>query len=140
MYRSASFLFAVIIDDTPLHPNHYFLLITVLFATEFSITYLMRYLITRHATRMIHGGHWGINTLVIGSGNNAWQLTRDITCKKQQLGYILKGYVKTGYEKAMRKNYRYLARSKILTRLLKIIRSNILYLHPISVRRMRYSK
>lgn len=94
------FFFAVIIDDTPLHPNHYFLLITVLFATEFSITYLMRYLITRHATRMIHGGRWGINTLVIGSGNNAWQLTRDITCKKQQLGYILKGYVKTGYEKS----------------------------------------
>ncbi|MEG0948796.1 MAG: sugar transferase [Bacteroidales bacterium] len=93
------FFFAVVLDDMPLNADHYFHLIIVLFLLEFIPVYALRYLITRHATRLIHGGKWGLNTLIVGSGKNALSLTEDFNRKKQQLGYIVKGYVTTGCEK-----------------------------------------
>ncbi|MEG1587420.1 MAG: sugar transferase [Bacteroidales bacterium] len=95
---SLFFFFGVILDDTPVQPSDFFSLITCLFLCEFLLVYFLRYCITSHATKLIHGGKWGFNTLIIGAGEHASKLTLDIQTKKQQLGYILIGHIETGYE------------------------------------------
>ncbi|MGL4292745.1 MAG: sugar transferase [Bacteroidales bacterium] len=95
---SLFFFFAVILDDIPVVASHYFHLIAVLFINEFLFTYLFRYLITRRATRLIHGGKWGFNTLIIGTGKEAQHLISQINKSKQQFGYIIKGCIPSGSE------------------------------------------
>ena len=90
--------FAIVLNDIPLAPSYYFDQLAVLFGLEFSLVYAGRYFITQKASRQVHGGVWGYNTLVIGAGKEAKEVTDDLLSKKQQLGYFIKGYVLSGFE------------------------------------------
>lgn len=98
MAGSLLFFFAVVLDDMPLNTDYYFNLIVALFGFEFILVYIARYLITRHATKKIHGGKWGYNTLIIGAGEHSANLANEIRNKKQKLGYHLIGHIGTGLE------------------------------------------
>lgn len=93
------FFFAIVIDDFPTEPRFYLHLLGVLFGAEFALVYLVRFLITRRTAIRVHAGEWGYNTLVIGAGVNAARLSRELAQKKQQLGYLIKGYVSTDLDK-----------------------------------------
>ncbi len=87
--------FAVIIDDIPLDTSYYIDQLVTLFGLVFSLIYIGRFFITQKAARSIHGGRWGYNTLIIGCGEKASWVTKDIANKRQQQGFIIKGYVTT---------------------------------------------
>ncbi len=87
--------FTVIIDDLPLDNSYYVDQLLTLFGLVFSFVYLGRFIITRKSARSVHGGRWGYNTLVIGCGEKASWVTKDIANKRQQQGFIIIGYVKT---------------------------------------------
>ncbi len=96
---SIALFFVIVLNDIPLAPSYYFNQLAVLFGLEFTLVYTGRYLITRKATRNVHGGVWGYNTLVIGAGKEAKEITSDLLSQKQQLGYFIKGYILSGFEK-----------------------------------------
>ncbi len=87
--------FAVIIDDIPLDTSYYVDQLLTLFGLCFSLVYIGRLFITRKAARSVHGGRWGYNTLIIGCGEKASWVTKDIASKRQQQGYIRLGYIST---------------------------------------------
>ena len=89
------FFFAIVLNDLPTSPDYYFHLLGVMWCTEFGAVYLMRVLITSYASRRVHDGRWGYNTLVIGTGSNARRLLAEMAGKRQKLGYLVRGCVAT---------------------------------------------
>ncbi|MEG1617191.1 MAG: sugar transferase [Bacteroidales bacterium] len=91
--------FLIIIDDFSIRRSDYMELIAGLFSIEFILVYFLRYPITRKATKRIHSGEWGFNTLIVGCGRNSVKLAEEIISGKQKTGYRLVGHLETGTDK-----------------------------------------
>ena len=69
--------FIAIINDLSYGDYGYSAFIGI-FVILFACVYPCRAIITGYATRQIHSGKWGYNTLIIGAGKNAHALAREI--------------------------------------------------------------
>lgn len=65
----------------------------LLFALLFFFTYLVRALITNHASRLIKGRRWRFPTLVVGDGSAAVAFVRKLEAMRRSLGFDVVGYV-----------------------------------------------
>lgn len=86
--------FIAIINDLSYGDYSYSALIGI-FAILFVCVYPMRAVITGYATRQIHSGLWGYNTLVIGAGKNARAWVESVARQHKSPGFKIVGYVKS---------------------------------------------
>lgn len=81
--------FVVVLNDLPRSFEIYYELFFALFGLHFCLTYLPRLLITQSGLRKIKSREWAMQVLVIGAGDRACQIARDL----YQMGYEIAGFV-----------------------------------------------
>ena len=84
--------FVVVLDDLPDSFQIYYIIFFSYYVMQFFVTYLCRYLITRHALRQVKNGKWLTNALVIGVGPQSVKYGNELL----KLGYRIVGYVDDG--------------------------------------------
>ena len=72
---SVVIFFLLLLDDSVSTYRQHYLAFLFLLATHFTVTYLLRLIITSQTVRRVHSRRIGFPTLLIGSGNNSF-----ITC------------------------------------------------------------
>ena len=85
--------FALLIDDNITTYHNYYSSILFLFAAHFSLTYLLRLLITSHTVRQVHTRQIGFPTLMIGNGPKAYQTYLDLENQETYSGNSFAGFV-----------------------------------------------
>ncbi|MCH5328259.1 MAG: sugar transferase [Coprobacter sp.] len=92
--------FSILINDIQKLPVNSYNLLIGLFVLNFFCVYACRAFITQRATRCIHEKRWGFNTLIIGSGEKARTLYRELMQMKRSLGFLISGFVRLPEETA----------------------------------------
>ena len=90
--------FVIVVNDLPRDYHVYYQLIGLLFLGQFILTYGIRALITQNLTKKIHNRKIGFNTLIVGTGERALKLMRELDSQPQSLGYLVKGLINLGKE------------------------------------------
>lgn len=85
--------FATILNDVIVSYKSYYVSFLMLFAFQFTLTYLFRVIITTRTARKIHRKEIGFNTLIVGSNDNACTLCEEIDNQKYSSGNIIVGFV-----------------------------------------------
>lgn len=85
--------FLFVINDSPHDYTVYYLLMSALFLLIFLFIYPLRLLITQSLTDNIHHRKWGFNTIVIGTGDKAASVIRELNAMPRALGYHIIGCV-----------------------------------------------
>ena len=85
--------FALILDDVISKFSNYYLSFSVLFALQFILSYIPRYIITTITARKVHKGIIGFNTLIIGCNGRASRVVDNISKEKRSTGNKLVGCV-----------------------------------------------
>ncbi len=88
--------FFMLLDDKINSYSDYKYSFLTLFFLQFTVNYFARLSITQRATKRIHSKEWGFNTLIIGTGIEAKNITAELNNMKQSLGYDIKGYLSLG--------------------------------------------
>ena len=70
-------------------------LLVILLSLLFGVTFLVRFLITKHSNDKFARGEWKYNALIVGTGENAVNLARQISSIDSYQCYNVVGYVKT---------------------------------------------
>lgn len=85
--------FALILDDEIVSYRNYYLSFVVLLVSHFTLTYLLRVLITSHTARQIHQRIIGFPTLLIGSGDGAYNTYLELDSQEIYSGNQFVGFV-----------------------------------------------
>ncbi|MBI2731331.1 MAG: sugar transferase [Sphingobacteriales bacterium] len=93
MIGCLALFFLFILDDRISTYTIYYKEVVVLFLLHFTITWLFRWLILFFIKRQLINGKVWINTIIIGSSQNAISLYKDITKNKGDLGYRITGFL-----------------------------------------------
>ena len=88
--------FVAILDDQILTYKTYYQSFITLFALQFLLTYAGRLVITSIVKRHIKTGKIGFNTLIVGSGDNAMAIYKEIDEQEKPTGQRFVGYVRVG--------------------------------------------
>lgn len=81
--------FALVLDDIPRSFRIYYELFFGLFGLQFVLTYIPRLLITQNGISKIKNREWAMKVLVIGTGEKAVRIARDL----YRMGYVIQGFV-----------------------------------------------
>jgi len=82
--------FALLINDY----NHtYYKSIAALFLIHFTLTAVVRFIITSQNAHKIHRRIYGFNSIIIGSGNKAVQIFNELEGMKKSMGNKFLGYI-----------------------------------------------
>lgn len=88
--------FLFLLDDQNHHQyKAYYSTLLFLFATQFTLNAIPRYLITTISARKIHKKKIGFNTLMIGANSKALDLFNELENAKKSAGYKFVGFVTT---------------------------------------------
>ena len=85
--------FVAIVNDHIAGRAFAYELMLLLFGILFVPVYLVRYSITRVATRKIHNREWSFNTLIVGTSVTATKLEQRLREMKKSMGFNVVGYV-----------------------------------------------
>ncbi len=85
--------FVLILDDAVGHYSTYYKSFIVLFALEFLLTWVPRFIITSVVSGRIHRREAGFRTLIIGSSGKAVRLLNEIKSEKMPTGNLIVGYI-----------------------------------------------
>jgi len=96
--------FVLLLDDTVSSYKDYYYSFTTLFILHFSITYLLRLLITSITISQISNGKIGFNTLLVGSNGRAYDLYKSICSQEEKYGYKFIGFVDIYNKKNLKLN------------------------------------
>ncbi|MDP4268934.1 MAG: sugar transferase [Bacteroidota bacterium] len=98
----ATFLlfFIFIINDLPKDYTVYYLLLSALFLLLFLLTYIFRLIITQSLTENIHHRKWGFNTIVVGTGERAANIIKELNAMPRSIGYHILGCVAVDQKRA----------------------------------------
>lgn len=93
-FIGAIFLFfTLILDDVVPGPSSYLTSFLSYFLLHFSITSIVRMIILTRASRRLKSGKITFNTIIIGGGEKALELYREITERETRLGFSFVGFV-----------------------------------------------
>lgn len=92
-FGSLIVFFSVLMDDPVASYTFYYISFFVYFILHFSLTYAFRLLITTQSAHLIHTRKIGLRTLVLGVGEKAFKLEKQLSEMNQSLGYIIEGFV-----------------------------------------------
>jgi polysaccharide biosynthesis protein PslA len=87
--------FVILLDDKIADYTYYYKEAALLFGLHFFFIWLFRWSILLIIKKQLLHGEIRINTLIIGNGNKATQLYKDIREAKEEIGYIFSGYIQT---------------------------------------------
>lgn len=90
------FFFVAMINDLQPDRAHTYLLILLVFGSLFLCLYTERCLITLSAKRRIERGEWALNTLIVGTGEEAEALLGRLRRLQPVMGLNVLGFVSTG--------------------------------------------
>jgi len=93
LFGTTMIFFSLILNDVINDYKNYYLSFLALYGLQFSITWIMRFIITSAITSRIHRGTIGFNTLIVGSNGKAIEICRSIKSEKKSSGFLLTGYV-----------------------------------------------
>ncbi len=85
--------FVILLDDKVESYTFYYKSFFVLFVLQFVVTYLFRIIITLSIFRQIKTGKIVLPLLIVGTGDVANEITKNISKSKHFIGYKLIGYV-----------------------------------------------
>ena len=85
--------FVAILDDFIPSYKNYYSSISILFVVHFMTTYIFRFVFTTHTVNKIHNRYIGFNTLIVGGGNSAVDMFKNITERKKSGGNLIVGFV-----------------------------------------------
>lgn len=85
--------FTVILDDSVSNYRLYYRSIITLFCIHLALTSSIRMILLTRASNRLKAGVVAFNTLLIGDGDRAIDLLKDINSRKKGLGYRIVGYV-----------------------------------------------
>ena len=88
--------FTLILKSLPDSFRVYYEQFTFLFSLSFLITYFGRFIITSQATKKIQKREWTIKALILGSGENALKIKKELDKPSESLGYTIQGFIDTG--------------------------------------------
>lgn len=88
------FFFAFILDDIITTPNDYIRYLLFLLALQFTLTYIPRVILTTRINHSIHKGLIGINTLIIGSDQLAFNCYQTVIKQSPKTGNNVIGYIR----------------------------------------------
>ena len=88
--------FALLLDDNINSYRNYYLTFLILFALHFTLTYVGRLSITSRTARLIHTRRIGFPTILVGSGEKAYNTWTDLDNQAVYSGNLFVGFVKTG--------------------------------------------
>lgn len=86
--------FVLLLDDLVPSYKNYYQTYLVLLSSHFLLTYLGRLWILNRAKKQIQNGRVGYATLIVGGGELAVDLCKDIAGRKKKLGYRFVGFLK----------------------------------------------
>lgn len=86
--------FALVLDDNISSYRNYYSLLLTLLGLHFTFTYIPRLILTSVTTHKIHTRKIGFNTLLIGGGENALEIYREIENQKKSCGNKIIGFLK----------------------------------------------
>ena len=113
--------FVAILDDFIPSYKNYYSSISILFVVNFMTTYIFRFVFTTLTVHKIHNRYIGFNTLIVGGGNSAVDMFRNITERKKSGGNLIVGFVngmdENGYN--LKKHIPYLGSYKDLRSVIK---------------------
>ena len=95
MFGCAVLFFVLLLDDKISSYTYYYKEAALLFSLHFFFFWLFRWCILQVIKKQLLRGEIRINTLIIGNGNKATQLYKDIREAKEEIGYIFSGYIQT---------------------------------------------
>ena len=85
--------FVAILDDFIPSYKNYYSSISILFVVHFMTTYIFRFVFTTHTVNKIHNRYIVFNTLIVGGGNSAVDMFKNITERKKSGGNLIVGFV-----------------------------------------------
>lgn len=94
--------FAILLDDLIANYRDYYWAFFVLYALQFTSTFLLRIWLLSSAKRKLEAGAVGYNTVIVGGNRKAIDLHRDITERERSLGYRFTGFVEANGKSANR--------------------------------------
>ena len=113
--------FVAILDDFIPSYKNYYISISILFVVHFMATYIFRFVFTTHTVNKIHNRYIGFSTLIVGGGNSAVDMFKNITELKKSGGNLIVGFVngmdENGYN--LKKHIPYLGSYKDLCSIIK---------------------
>ena len=90
--------FALLLDDNIYSYRTYYVSFLMLFVLHFALTYIGRLCITSRTARLIHTRKIGFPTLLVGSGEKAYNTYLDLDSQAVYLGNLFVGFIKVnGY-------------------------------------------
>lgn len=113
--------FTLLIDDVVSQPKYYVISFFVLFGLHFLIASFVRMVVLTNASRRLKRGQVFFNTLLVGGGEKALELYKDITSRPKSLGYNFVGYINVNGKtsKALDQELPRLGRVEDVSRLIK---------------------
>lgn len=85
--------FTLILDDSVANYRDYYLSLLVYFALHFLLTATGRLILATRTIHRIQHRKWGYNTLLVGNGENAQRLFRELNEARKSEGFFVKGYL-----------------------------------------------
>lgn len=85
--------FTLILDDVVISYRSYLQSFVALFVFQFTFTFSFRLFITTRTVKKIHNRIIGFNTIIVGSGENALRIYRDLESYKPSAGNKFLGFV-----------------------------------------------
>jgi exopolysaccharide biosynthesis polyprenyl glycosylphosphotransferase len=86
--------FLLLLDDRVRRYSDYYLTFFVLYACEFTFTFLGRIIILNRSKHAIRKKKFGFNTLLVGSNQNANDIYEEFSAANNPFGYNFLGYIK----------------------------------------------
>lgn len=93
LFGSTIVFLALILNDFVYSYTQFYILLSILFALQFFITLIPRFIITTIHVKNIHKGKFGFKTLIIGGSQKADDVYQEITQQKQSSGHQFVGFI-----------------------------------------------
>lgn len=86
--------FVLLLDDEIKYYQHYYKSFLVLFFAHFSLTLLLRMILTSATVARVHKGSIGFNTIIVGGYDRALNMYEEIIAMRSSPGYKFLGFVR----------------------------------------------
>jgi exopolysaccharide biosynthesis polyprenyl glycosylphosphotransferase len=90
---SVVIFFVLLLDDTVADYRYYYRSFVVLFGLHFTITFILRFMLTSRTVRRVHGREIGFNTMLVGGNERAIAIYQEIEGMPKSPGNRFVGFV-----------------------------------------------
>lgn len=112
--------FVLLMDDKITSYKDYYQSLTILFCSHFFITLIFRLTLTSRTVTLVHKGHIGFNTIIIGGNQRALAMYEEIQGLRNSPGFKFSGFVRVnGQDNLLSKHIPHLGKYDILKSIIK---------------------